>query len=149
MRWDRFWFAVFSWRNANLAGGFAGRLVVGPGLSFGWIGFACFYGPTVSFYKCFLTTYSHKNRASERHRPNGRKKRLPFALPRQLSQLEVPAISMNQTETLRSRFINQNNLASPVYNHKIVWKSRDPSYLRDATRKPWGRQQGRKTQQHN
>ena len=49
-------------------------VVVGPGLSFGWIGFACFYGPTVSFYKCFLTTYSHKNRASERHRPNGRKK---------------------------------------------------------------------------
>ena len=30
-----------------------------------------------------------------------------------------------------------------------MWKSRDPSYLRDATRKPWGRQQGRKTQQHN
>ena len=29
-----------------------------------------------------------------------------------------------------------------------LWKSRDPSYLRDATRKPWGRQQGRKTQQH-
>ena len=25
-----------------------------------------------------------------------------------------------------------------------MWKSRDPSYLRDATRKPWGRQQGRK-----
>ena len=48
-------------------------VVVGPGLSFG---FACFYGPTVSLYKCLSDSlFSCKDRASERHRPNAEKKR--------------------------------------------------------------------------
>ena len=35
-----------------------------------------------------------------------------------------------------------------AHSSATMWKSRDPSYLRNTTRKPWGREQGRKTQQH-
>ena len=70
------WFVVFSWRNANLARGFAGRRGCWPWVFYGWFWFACFYVPTVSVYKCLSDNLcSCKDRALERHRPNAREKK--------------------------------------------------------------------------
>ena len=66
----------FSWRNANLAGGFAGRLGCVSLVLFGVVWFACIYGPSVSLYKCsFDSLCSCKDRATVRYRPNSRKKK--------------------------------------------------------------------------
>ena len=66
----------FSWRNANLAGGFAGRLGCVSCVLFGVIWFACIYGPSVSLYKCRLDSLcSCKDRATVRHRPYPRRKK--------------------------------------------------------------------------
>ena len=75
----------FSWRNANLAGGFAGRLGCVSCVLFGVIWFACIYGPSESLYKCHLDSLcSCKDRATVRHRPYPRKKKIRHPrIPRQ------------------------------------------------------------------
>ena len=63
----------FFWRNASLAGGFAGRLAVSCDVGLLW--FACSFGPFRSLYKwLFYCLCSCKDRATARHRPYSRKK---------------------------------------------------------------------------
>ena len=77
----------FPWRNASLAGGFAGRLLFSLLVLF----FLCLwcvdlplyrYAETTAFQLEFLISltclYQFQDRALERHRPNQRKKKVPI-----------------------------------------------------------------------
>ena len=85
-------FCCFLWRNASLAGGFAGRrgLVVLCVFLVILLRFACSYGPTVSLYKrLFDSLCSCKDRALARHRPNSRKKKARRCVTQQKTHSET------------------------------------------------------------
>ena len=118
----------FSWRNASLAGGFAGRLA---GLCVVVVVVICLHFQTVlSLYKVtFYRLCSCKDRATVRHRPHSRKKKLSAAnlqLYRPLTGSSSVAVARTVTKGKVGDLKIRHSPSSSDMNTVPGWRGENP-----------------------